>query len=1000
MYNDDDFSNTYIVKCRYENKDTKSVYAFYVLTKDDFTVDSISSSAINLGLSMDLLKKYVINMNILVRSENNLESIDLSEKYKEYEEEPKKVTWVIPDVIYPKNDNLRSKEEDINELIKISKTKEYLLNIYKLKYEEDETLGYCFRFSDSDSKRSNILLEDFHFNNNKHIFFDLLKLNFLRGEVVEQHQGKNLANLNKILTSSLADELNQKRENDKIERLDTKKKKKKKNANNANNNNETDENNNEEEDEEDEIQQNLLTKEKILELQSKRSDEIKSFIFTLPFYGSDVSLEKHRPNKERYPVGKTQEPSIKISISGFIKRIEDKLKSHPDLKKKIEQAKQNLKSLNNLDDSSISASSSGNSLNNSISTADIAAVSVTSTTSQSEFNSDTSATLSNIFNEHSVFYISVFSIVFFVLILFYITSEFALSLYKINNTDNRMGYMDKGFIILNTIVYTKFFLTEIILSNENNDYKIIDDNLSLEEYKKLMMFEMSQYRENFSNTWLYYSNATVTFSKEYRDYTDTTILKIKTLSNNEETVEEQLFSIAMSRIPTSIFYVSTVTNNSENIIFVNRNSFELMTNLLNDYLLVWRHVTFLLVDDVKDHAEKSFLIDLVFALSWIVDLVTLIILWKLIKRFINDREKPIDLFLTIKKRLFEELKNASENFTNKLLNKFFGNEENEEEAMIDNNSNIKPDDINIVKFKTKNEYKQSLQSNGEYLWNYMKLVIFFILIQIYMVFKYIYNNDNLKSMNKFITVFNATHYSQSDLLISINAMKSYYYNSTIEIFNNKDTEYVFNNIFITLSDKWSEVLKETYNTSCFLKKKYVNIFYEYTNNDINDIIYFDNATKINGDSKESLYLGTLEFGFKAVLERFFELLRYIAINKMLDGKGLLEINENEKINYTDYIEFKEINSIVRNVIRPWYNEIIKIMNEEFNDFVDQIKVINIAMFIIVFCTVLILYVFVWKSYEDNLKTLLKTAVALINLIPEEIKYMIVVQLNEEENKNP
>jgi hypothetical protein len=43
---------------------------------------------------------------------------------------------------------------------------------------------------------------------------------------------------------------------------------------------------------------------------------------------------------------------------------------------------------------------------------------------------------------------------------------------------------------------------------------------------------------------------------------------------------------------------------------------------------------------------------------------------------------------------------------------------------------------------------------------------------------------------------------------------------------------------------------------------------------------------------------------------------------------------------------------------------------------------------------------VWKSYEDNLKTLLKTAVALINLIPEEIKYMIVVQLNEEENKNP
>ena len=1004
VYNDDDFSNTYIVKCRYENKDTKSVYAFYVLTKDDFTVDSISSSAINLGLSMDLLKKYVINMNILVRSENNLESIDLFEKYKEYEEEPKKVTWIIPDVIYPKNDTLRSKEEDINELIKISKTKEYLLNIYKLKYEEDETLGYCFRFSDSDSKRSNVLLEDFHFNTNKHVFFDLLKLSFLRGEVVEQHQGKNLANLNKILRSSLADELNQKKENDKIEKKTTKKKKKKKNENDENVNNDSEENN-DEEDDEDKIQENILTKEKILEMQSKRSDEIKSFIFTLPFYGSDVSLEKHRPNKEKYPVGKTQEPSIKINISGFIKRIEEKLKSHPDLKKKLEQAKQNLKSINNLEESSISASSSGNSLNNSLSTADITtAVSVNSTSSQSEFSSDTSATLGNIFNEHSVFYISVFSVVFFILILFYITSEFALSLYKINNTDNRMGYMDKGFILLNTIVYTKFFLTEIILTNDNEnegrEYKIIDNNLTPDEYKRLMMLEMAQYREIFSNTWLYYSNATVTFSKEYRDYTDTTMLNIKTLSNNEETTEEQLFSIAMSRIPTSIFYVSTVTNNPNNIIFENRNSFELMSNLLNDYLLVWRHVTFLLVDDVKDHAEKSFLIDLVFALSWIVDIITLIILWKLIKRFINDREKPIDLFLTIKKRLFEELKNSSENFTNKLLNKFFGNEDNEEEAMIDNNSNIKPDDINIVKFKTKNEHKQSYQSNSEYLWNYMKLVIFFILIQIYMVFKYIYNDNNLKSMNKFITVFNATHYSQSDLLISLNAMKSYYYNSSIEIFNNDDTEAVFYDIFVSLSDKWSGVLKETYNTSCFLRNKYVNIFYEYCNNDINDIIYFENATKINDDTKESLYLGTLQFGFKAVLERFFELLRYIAINKMLDDKGMLDIKEEEKIEFTDYIEFKEINNIVRNVIRPWFNEVIKIMNDEFNNFVDQIKVINIAMFIIVFCTVLILYVFVWKSYEDNLKTLLKTAVALINLIPEEIKYMIVVQLNEEENKNP
>lgn len=53
----------------------------------------------------------------------------------------------------------------------------------------------------------------------------------------------------------------------------------------------------------------------------------------------------------------------------------------------------------------------------------------------------------------------------------------------------------------------------------------------------------------------------------------------------------------------------------------------------------------------------------------------------------------------------------------------------------------------------------------------------------------------------------------------------------------------------------------------------------------------------------------------------------------------------------------------------------------------------------VICCVVLLYCLVWKSYEENLKDLLKTSVDLINLIPEEIKHQIVQKLNEEENKN-
>ena len=65
----------------------------------------------------------------------------------------------------------------------------------------------------------------------------------------------------------------------------------------------------------------IITKEKILELQQKDSQDIKEFIIKkLPFHGQDVALERHRPNGERYPVGRPQEPNIRIDIGNFMKK--------------------------------------------------------------------------------------------------------------------------------------------------------------------------------------------------------------------------------------------------------------------------------------------------------------------------------------------------------------------------------------------------------------------------------------------------------------------------------------------------------------------------------------------------------------------------------------------------------------------------------------------------------------------------------------------------------
>ena len=346
------------------------------------------------------------------------------------------------------------------------------------------------------------------------------------------------------------------------------------------------------------------------------------------------------------------------------------------------------------------------------------------------------------------------------------------------------------------------------------------------------------------------------------------------------------------------------------------------------------------------------------------------------------------------------MKNSSESFVNKLLNKFFGNEENEEESMVDYSTNIKPDDINIIKFKTKNEYKQSLKSSSEYLLNYVKMVIFFIVLQAYMIFKFLYNGNNMKNINKFTDVFNVTQYSQSDIILSLDVVKSFLYDNTYPIYNETDPTKIldiFTYTFLSLSDTFENLVIVSYNTSCFLKGNYNTKLYNYLNNDITSIAQnVDNSTSTEIDldnlfETTSTYLGTLRNGFKAVISRYFELIRYI---------GILYIDPSKpNTNLWNSIEFKEINSIAKNVIRPWYKTVISLMNDEFDDFINQIKLLNVSTYIVLLCIVILLYCLVWKSYEENLKKLLKTSVDLINLIPEEIKFQIVQKLNEEENKN-
>ena len=136
-------------------------------------------------------------------------------------------------------------------------------------------------------------------------------------------------------------------------------------------------------------------------------------------------------------------------------------------------------------------------------------------------------------------------------------------------------------------------------------------------------------------------------------------------------------------------------------------AYELMVNLLNSYYSAYEKIiTFM--SDFFEKGTKDIKLNncIIFGISFVVSLVYLIVFYRMMMKLDKDREKPLNLFLTIKNKIFEDLKNSAENFSNKLLNKLFRDDENEEESQRNYSKiNIKANDINIAKFKALNVYK-------------------------------------------------------------------------------------------------------------------------------------------------------------------------------------------------------------------------------------------------------------------------------------------------------
>ena len=967
VLDDNDYSDSFLIKIKMETKDNKSEYAYYILANPDLTIENISSSAINLGLTLDLLKKYVIKINYLIRTDDD-KDLNLFEDYILYDE-PKVVTWVFPNIIYPKDNDRQVKDDEVDDLIEKSNKKQFNLQIKTIKYNGNDDLAIVFKFTEISNKNNKKKLNSEKYIpkcNQNLILFDLINLNYIRTLIVKQKSGfRNLRNF----------EEKKEKEIEEVMTLEAKKnKKKKKNVEIEEESSEESQNNN---------FKIELTKEKILELQAQNYPEIKNFIYSLPIYGTDVGLEKFRPNGEKYSAYKMTESLIRIQVNNFCKRIDEKLRIDQNFKrKKNKNISSNVSHIN-----SSMASNNDNYLmspnESSLHNTPAHPSAMQGEEANKGLISDTSSTLANIFKSNTIKYIKTLSGLIFFGTFILILIDFLVVYRNLYELKKKINFMQNGYIILNDMLYTKYFLTEATITNIYPDYypavSINGGKGFFDEIKD----ELSYYRVEFSETYKTFTSKDL--SKEFKNYIANTKINIVTLTLNQQEPLELIFNSAMNRIPASL---SDLTYNETKMKMENRDTYELMYNLINDYYIKWKNIVVILYNDCIKETEMKIALLIIFLTYLVFSIIALIIFLNLLSKFSVDREKPINLFLTIKKQIFENLKNSAENFSNKLLNKFFGNEDNDDESQQDYQSNIQPNDINIVKFKAVNEYNSSIKNAFSFL-NIILIILIYIFINLYyFLVIHIDNQSRHQKVNQFILLLDKNNLAQSHFVLSLNVFKSYLFNKSIPILGRYDTKNEFYKTFLDLTDKIEDSILFTSKTNSFLSMEYFEKYKEYLLLDFSDLLekdYFERNKNILKQKTKN--------GIKPIVIRVFEIINYLIIKYCNSSQILTETDELSFILKEKDFNLVDLNINLQHLVRKWYDKVLILLLDSFDDYQKSANFVFIVFFICFTVFSILYYSIIWKTYEEKLNYLLKGSEDLINLIPQEIKNIIIEKLN-------
>jgi hypothetical protein len=243
----------------------------------------------------------------------------------------------------------------------------------------------------------------------------------------------------------------------------------------------------------------------------------------------------------------------------------------------------------------------------------------------------------------------------------------------------------------------------------------------------------------------------------------------------------------------------------------------------------------------------------------------------------------------------------------------------------------------------------------------------------------------------FISLFEKLNYAQIDFILNIDIFKSYFFNKKIPILNNNDT---ITTLFIHDLNKITSKLRESiiYNTNSgkFLTGKNFEKYVQYTYGNFEELLkleyYKETKTRI---------VNYVKFGIQPIETRINEVLRYYILKYCASDEIYNE--EYDDISHILKLEdfkFVELTAIINSVIRDWYNGVIDLLMNSFYEFQNKSIFIYSILFICFIIILVLYYSIIWKTNEEKLNALLKESAALINLIPQEIKNIIIEKLNE------